>query len=135
MLLVEQIKSDVDTIKRNGMLSGEGCHDSDIFSLLIRAIELGKNTQLETSAIAEVLFEKLVNRGLKTRDYAVINGYLITSDRDGNHYCDDQFFSSKNELKTIIYDPLDEYGISINYADHIVDNIFDYLKIRFELPR
>ena len=134
-MLLETRLNDVKTIKRNGMLRGEGDHDGDLFSLLIRAIELGKNTQLETSAIAEVLLEKLVSRGLKTRDYAVIHGFKIDSDRDGNHYCNDQFFSSKNELKNIIYDPLDEYGISDSHADRIIIQIYEYLDNRFNYPR
>ena len=134
-MLLENRLNDIKTIKKNGLLNCEGDHDSDLFSLLIRAIELGKNTQLETSAIAEVLFYKLINRGLKTRNCACINGYKIDSDSD-YHYCNDEVFSSKDELKRIIhhYDN-DDYAISDLYADQIVKNVFDYLDNRFNYPR
>lgn len=135
-MLLENRLNDVTTIKQYGLLDCEGHHDGDLFSLLIRAIDLGKNANLDTSAIAEVLLDKLVSLGLKTRDYARINGLSITSDRDGNHYCNDEFFSSKNELKNIILTFNTEYYvISDDVTDNYVIQIYEYLDNRSNYPR
>ncbi len=91
MNLLEQRNADVETIIRGKILNNEGYHDSSIFCQIARAFEASREYQgLDPVAFAEVLCESLIQQGLKTRDRAVICGYLVTSNYNYDSFIDDE---------------------------------------------
>lgn len=119
MNLLEQRTQDINTIIRGKMLQNEGYHDSSIFCQIVRAFQASREYQgLCPEAFAEVLCESLIAQGLKTRDRAVICGYLVTS-----NYNYDSFIDGEREE-----------AVMPTLPEWVQSQIRDYLDSRFDYP-